>query len=199
MITKYLTDPKKHNDKHFLYIVRAYRQTSIIMRSYYIRNPIIANDEIEFYKKVVAQDLRFILSSTKEYFSASLIGRIKIGNEILWQLDTYGPLGLIIRPFKEENIILASPIDVNFPIEKEEKERILYKNSNRKANLEELLKKSKYGYADYNELIIESNHNHKVEGIFCQSVVWEDYKKVVESIKETIFELLNKDVPVVLI
>ncbi len=191
MFKEILTDPKEHDPNNFIYLVHSFINIS--------PDP---DDGIPTQK--VYDTIDRIMSPGK-FYSASLIGRLdreSAKQRFNWdseinQLGTYGLVGIIIEPPKDESIQIAWNCDVGSPSNQEEFKKFVTKHYG-KIKYPLILLTETVGL--YNELILEGGGT-KIKGVFYKYLDTpdsNDYNKdKAEQLRDIISKVVQDEVPII--
>jgi hypothetical protein len=155
MFKEVLTDPKKHNPEHFIYLVHGILT--------------VKGTDLKIEEK-----LRNVKTQGR-FFRASLIGKLskesakKIGWDVfkeqgISQLITFGAIGFIIEPFNDEVIKIAWNADIGSPRDQEPLRKFVMEHKCKIKTPYELLTSTPDSL--HNELILEGHQGNAIRGIF---------------------------------
>ncbi len=184
-LVDYLTDPRNHNENNFIYLVHGIN-----------------------YDKT-ANEIEQILSRINTpgcFYSASLIGKLSKDKALrlldypheINQTYTFGLIGFIVQPEKDEDIYIAWNCDIGSPLEPSELKEFARKHRGKKKSIVKLLTNAVgIKYIRYNELILQGSEDTKISGIFYREGLNEIGKEKLSLLTEVIEDFTKSKIPIV--
>src|SRR3989338_3844991 len=189
MFKKILTNPREHNPNDFIYLVHSLLDWN--------------------GNKISPQEIKDKVNRVKDpnqFYSSSMIAHLDsesakqrigwYGGEV-YQIGTFGNVGVIVDPAHDSLVQIAWNCDIGSPWNPEELEKYVQQYRGRIKCLLILLTQTKGGdLIKYNELIVRGDKETEVKGVFYKSFDSKtEYKG--KQLGEIVSELMQSEVPVI--
>lgn len=189
MFKEILTNPKEHNPNDFIYLVHGLLDWN--------GNGISHQEMKDKVNRVRNPDQFYRASMIAHLGGESAKQRFGWHGGELYQMGTFGNMGVIVDPASDDLVQIAWNCDLGSPWDSKELEKYVQEHKGKIRYPLTLLTQTK-GPEDikYNELILKGDENTIVKGVYFRSQDSEtEYKG--KQLGEIVSELMQKEVPIV--
>ena len=188
---KLLTEPKEHDQDNFIYLNHGLLNLD-------------CNDNGISLQEV--KDKIGRIRDPNQFYRASMIAhldgemaRLRIGwrGGEVYQVGTYGNVGLIIDPAHDGLVQIAWNCDIGSPLDPEELEKYVQEHKGKiKCPLTLLTQTKGNDSIKYNELILKGDKQTSVKGIFFRSM-GSKTKFIARQLEDIVSEIMQTEIPVI--
>ena len=189
MFKKSLTEPKEHNPNDFIYLVHGLLDWN--------RNGISPQEMKDKVNKVRDPNQFYRASMIAHLDGESAKQRIGWHGGEVYQMGTFGKVGVIVDPAYDDLVQIAWNCDLGSPLNPKELERFVQEHKGKIRHPLTLLTQIKgLDNIKYNELILKGDENTDIKGVFFRPQDSKtEYKG--KQLGEIVSELIQDEVPVI--
>lgn len=189
MFKKSITEPKEHNPNDFIYLVHAL---------FNLKDYEISSKEMKDKVNLIRDPNQFYRASMIAHLNAEAAKkRINWHGGEVYQMGTFGKVGLIVDPAYDSLVQIAWNCDLESPCDQKELEKFVQKHKG-KIRCPLILLTNTDGLDDikYNELILKGDENTSVKGVFFKPQDSKTENKG-KQLREIVSELMQNEVPLI--